>query len=92
MKTKGKISIRNFAGIEQVDLDIKSINILIGPQGVGKSVIVKLIYFFKENLYDLGSRKGISFLETVENHKSNMVSVLVECLTKVHGNRDPVLK
>ncbi|WP_413510929.1 AAA family ATPase [Myroides odoratus] len=42
-----KLSIRNFAGIEKLDLEIKSITILIGLQGVGKSVVVKLIYFFK---------------------------------------------
>lgn len=42
-----KLSIRNFAGIEKLGLEIKSITILIGLQGVGKSVVVKLIYFFK---------------------------------------------
>lgn len=77
-----KISIQNFAGIEKLDLDIKPINILIGPQGVGKSVVVKLIYFFKETLYDLGSRTGISFLETVENHERNMISVFRKMFDK----------
>ncbi|EHO15501.1 AAA family ATPase [Myroides odoratimimus] len=47
MESKERISIRNFAGIEELEMDIKPINILIGPQGVGKSVVVKLIYFFR---------------------------------------------
>lgn len=42
-----KIKIENFAGIKSMDFEFKSINILIGPQGSGKSVTVKLLYFFK---------------------------------------------
>ncbi len=42
-----KIIIENFAGIKLTDFEFKSINILIGPQGSGKSVTVKLLYFFK---------------------------------------------
>lgn len=41
------IKIENFAGIKSMDFEFKSINILIGPQGSGKSVTVKLLYFFK---------------------------------------------
>jgi ABC-type phosphate transport system ATPase subunit len=41
------IKIENFAGIKSIDFDFKSINILIGPQGSGKSITVKLLYFFK---------------------------------------------
>lgn len=39
--------IENFGGIKKLDFDFKSINILIGPQGAGKSITVKLLYFFK---------------------------------------------
>lgn len=42
-----KIKIENFAGIKLMNFEFKSINILIGPQGSGKSVTVKLLYFFK---------------------------------------------
>ena len=41
------ILIENFGGIKKLDFDFKSINILIGPQGAGKSITVKLLYFFK---------------------------------------------
>ncbi len=43
-----KLAITNFLSIEQAEIDIKPINIFIGPQAQGKSVIAKLIYFFKE--------------------------------------------
>ncbi|MCU0451296.1 MAG: ATP-binding protein, partial [Bernardetiaceae bacterium] len=42
-----KLEIENFAGIPSMTLEFKDINILIGPQGAGKSITVKLLYFFK---------------------------------------------
>jgi predicted ATP-binding protein involved in virulence len=62
-----KISIKNFAGIKEMDFEFKSINILIGPQGSGKSVTVKLHYFFrsffqelKKNLLTQGQEKELN--------------------------------
>ena len=43
-----RLHIQNFAGIKSMDFEFKSVNILIGPQGAGKSVTVKLLYFFKD--------------------------------------------
>jgi predicted ATP-binding protein involved in virulence len=48
-----KLRIQNFAGIKKMDFEFKSINILIGPQGSGKSVTVKLHYFFKSFFQEL---------------------------------------
>jgi hypothetical protein len=42
-----KIKIENFGGIKSMDFEFKAINLLIGPQGAGKSITVKLLYFFK---------------------------------------------
>ncbi len=42
-----RLIIDNFAGIEHLELDLKKINILIGPQAVGKSICAKLLYYFK---------------------------------------------
>ena len=42
-----KIIIENFGGLKKLEFDLKSINILIGPQASGKSISVKLMYFFK---------------------------------------------
>lgn len=42
-----KIIIENFGGLKKLEFDFRSINILIGPQASGKSITVKLTYFFK---------------------------------------------
>ncbi|MEK0188739.1 hypothetical protein [Microcoleus anatoxicus] len=38
-----KLTVKNFAGITDLELEIKRINILIGPQASGKSVCAKLL-------------------------------------------------
>jgi AAA15 family ATPase/GTPase len=48
-----RIIIRNFAGIKEIDLELRQINVLIGPQATGKSITAKTIYFFKAFLNDL---------------------------------------
>lgn len=42
-----KINIQNFLSIQSAEIEIKKFNILIGPQAQGKSIIAKLISFFK---------------------------------------------
>lgn len=42
-----KLIIRNFGGIAHMELEFKRINLFIGPQASGKSLVVKLVYFFK---------------------------------------------
>lgn len=42
-----KLIIENFGGLKRLEIEFKSINILIGPQASGKSIAVKLSYFFK---------------------------------------------
>lgn len=42
-----KIIIENFGGLKKMEFEFSSVNILIGPQGSGKSITVKLLYFFK---------------------------------------------
>lgn len=42
-----KLIIHNFGGIAHMELTFKRINVLIGPQASGKSLVVKLAYFFK---------------------------------------------
>ncbi|ADX84890.1 AAA family ATPase [Saccharolobus islandicus] len=36
-----KITIRNFKSLESVDVDLKKINVLIGPNGSGKTAFVE---------------------------------------------------
>ena len=43
-----RIQIEGFLVIQQADLKLKKINILIGTQASGKSIIAKLCYFFRK--------------------------------------------
>ena len=42
-----KLIIHNFLTIRSAEIDVRRFNIFIGPQASGKSIIVKLLYFFK---------------------------------------------
>ncbi|SEK89816.1 AAA domain-containing protein, putative AbiEii toxin, Type IV TA system [Kosakonia sacchari] len=42
------LKIENFLSIQKIDITLKKINIFIGPQAQGKSVIAKLIKYFKD--------------------------------------------
>jgi predicted ATPase len=46
---KESINISNFLVIKKADIEIKKINVIIGPQANGKSLIAKLLYFFKNS-------------------------------------------
>jgi predicted ATP-dependent endonuclease of OLD family len=48
-----RIQIKNFAGISSFDIEIRKINILIGLQATGKSVVVKLLFFFKSFIREI---------------------------------------
>jgi predicted ATPase len=38
------IRIQSFAGLKDVTIELKPINVFVGPQAAGKSVAAKLIY------------------------------------------------
>ena len=42
---KEKIYIDGFAGLNNFEMELNRINVLIGPQASGKSVVAKLVYF-----------------------------------------------
>ncbi len=48
-----KLTIKNFAGIKELEIDIKKVNILIGPQASGKSVCAKLLFYFKSFVWEI---------------------------------------
>ncbi|VEP15315.1 conserved hypothetical protein [Hyella patelloides LEGE 07179] len=48
-----KIEIKEFAGIKDITIEVKQINILIGPQASGKSIIAKLLYYFKNFIFEI---------------------------------------
>jgi hypothetical protein len=42
-----RLTIRRFAGIDELELEIKPFTVLIGPQSVGKSLAAKVLYTLK---------------------------------------------
>lgn len=44
---KENLKIANFAGIKHLDIDLGNLTLLLGPQAVGKSIALKIIYFFR---------------------------------------------
>src|SRR4028119_977711 len=57
-----KLIVKNFAGIKDLEIEIKRINILIGPQASGKSVCAKLLFYFKDFVW--------AILAAVENEQT----------------------
>ena len=57
-----KLTVKNFAGIPDLEIEIKRINILIGPQASGKSVCAKLLFYFKNFVWEI--------LSVVENEQT----------------------
>ncbi|WP_170120076.1 AAA family ATPase [Dysgonomonas alginatilytica] len=58
---KEKLIIKNFAGFEHIEFDFKPINVFIGPQAAGKSIVIKLAYFFKSYLEGVGKLNSLPF-------------------------------
>lgn len=56
------LHIQHFAGMNDVRLELRRVNVLIGPQATGKSVSAKLFYLFKGYVW--------AVLEAVENQQS----------------------
>ena len=48
-----KLIVKNFAGIKELEIEIKRVNILIGPQASGKSVCAKLLLYFKSFVWEI---------------------------------------
>ncbi|RZK34943.1 MAG: hypothetical protein EOO61_12755 [Hymenobacter sp.] len=42
-----RLLIKNFAGIDEIDIELGRINIFIGAQASGKSICVKCLFYFK---------------------------------------------
>lgn len=53
-----KITIRNFKSLESVDVDLKKINVLIGPNGSGKTAFVESL-LLSRNIISKLACKGL---------------------------------
>ncbi|MEN6082821.1 AAA family ATPase, partial [Chromobacterium piscinae] len=47
MELKEKLRVKNFIVLKDVEIDIGRFNIVVGPQSSGKSLLAKLVHFFK---------------------------------------------
>jgi len=59
-----KLIIKNFVGIKDLEIEVKKINVLIGPQASGKSICAKLLFYFKNFPWDI-----ISAVENVDTKR-----------------------
>ena len=59
-----KLTVNNFLVIKRASLDIKRLNIIIGPQANGKSLLAKLLHFFK--------KINIDFIDGIRLKKSKL--------------------
>lgn len=72
---KEKLIIKNFAGIEHLEIALNKINILIGPQASGKSITAKLFFYFKSFIEEI--RKGIESNKTKIEINKKYISRLI---------------
>jgi len=47
MENKEFLEIKNFLLIKEAKFEVKRFNVIIGSQTSGKSVVAKVLYFFK---------------------------------------------
>lgn len=71
-----KLIIQNFGGLKSIDINLNKINILIGPQASGKSISVKLLYFFKNFVSDIytSCENGESKRELDSNKREKFIN------------------
>lgn len=60
---QSKLIVRNFGPIEFVDLNLRNVNIFIGPQATGKSALAKIYTIFKAPRKFLNDIKNSLFVE-----------------------------
>lgn len=63
MQKHETIHVENFLVVKKAQFDVKKINIIIGPQTNGKSLLAKLIYLFREVISE-------SFLQSVSKNET----------------------
>jgi len=71
-----KLIIKNFVGIKDLEIEVKKINILIGPQASGKSICAKLLFYFKNFPWDIFS--AVENEETKRTFDSNCSKKFIE--------------
>lgn len=60
-----KLIVTNFLVIKEAKFNVGRVNVIIGPQANGKSILVKLLYFFREVISE-------KFLISIKNNESKV--------------------
>lgn len=76
-----KLIVTNFLNIKHIELDLGKINILIGPQAQGKSVVAKLVYFFKISIIDF---IRLYLIDNEEEIKENLLNNFRTIFTTIY--------
>jgi len=74
------IKIENFLSLKKIDINLKKINILIGPQAQGKSVIAKLIKYFKDYPLEIVKHltEGMTKRDILKEQKTKFIKIFPE--------------
>jgi len=71
MENKEILEIKNFLLIKEAKFEVKRFNIIIGTQASGKSVVAKVLYFFKQIVF-VEILNSIQNLETKQQFKKTI--------------------
>jgi predicted ATPase len=54
-----RLQVRNFKSLREIDLELGSLNVLVGPNMSGKSNILDALHFLREIFFPEGGRPGV---------------------------------
>lgn len=74
-----RMRVKNFLVLKDIDIEINKINILIGPQAEGKSIIAKLVYLFKYFMMEY--RDSIFANTTQANFNKKIIGIFTDIFT-----------
>lgn len=76
-----KVVVDKFLIISSAEFEVKRVNIIIGPQAHGKSLLAKLLYFFREVISDI-FLDAVGNLETQKELNNRVVSLFEKYFPK----------
>ena len=96
-----RLIVRNFGPIKELDIELKKINVLIGPQGSGKSTIAKIISFCSwldkrrsdDGVYVNAYKRLLSYYKFSDYLKEDtQLFYMGDNIVYTYGWNDPVLE
>ena len=90
-----RIVIKNFGPIREIDMPIRDLTILIGPNASGKSLVARLVYFFVSLQEEVrkkivaGSWAGLALIDLSEADiwEDFQVEVIERGFVAIFGNK-----